>query len=113
MAGYEVGFDGLDALMAKLDRVATLQDAKNVVKQHTARLAQEASVLVPVDTGNLKRSMLVIISSDGLASLVSFRTDYAAYVEYGTRWFVGRRFLGIPFLIEKVAFINDMERLVR
>lgn len=113
MADYEVSFSGIEEFARKLDKIARMEDAQKVVQQHTARLAQLSSIAVPVQSGTLKRSMQTSITGNGLVGTVWFATDYAPYVEYGTRWFIGRRYLGSPFMIEKMRFLEDMRRLVR
>ena len=112
MANFEASFSGLDELIGRIDRISRLEDAKKFVQLHTARLAALTTTGVPVVTGNLKRSMMVLMSPDGLTGQVVYTADYAYYVEFGTRWFIGRRFIGAPFTVEKVKFLADMRRLV-
>lgn len=129
MADYDAHFEGMDKLIKRINRIGKLTEVKNIVRKRTVATARESQKLVPVGWGKryavrtpepkgyrggtLKRSMKQQISSAGLTGEVSYNTDYAAYQEYGTRFIPARKYLGKPFLSEKVKFINDLKGLVK
>lgn len=77
---------GIDALQKKLRKNATLDDVKHVVKSNTASMNKNMQNLAPVDTGNMKRSISSEFTDAGLTGTTGPHTDYAGYVEYGTRF---------------------------
>lgn len=111
MAGYEFSFSGLDELEKKLESIKEQKAVKNCVKKHVENMGRLAQKTVPVDTGHLKNSMRVTIGEfDGT---VSFNTDYAGYVEYGTRKMYARHYMKEAFDMEKEQFRKDMEDIFR
>lgn len=84
MSGIKV--NGLDQLNVKLRKNMNLNVVKTVVKKNGADLQKKAQRYAPVDTGTLKRSIELNIEDGGLTAVVAPTTDYAEYVEYGTRF---------------------------
>ena len=72
-------------LKAALKKASRLDAVKQVVRSDGATLQRKAQRYCPVDTGTLKRSIDLEISDMGLTATSAAHTDYAAYVEYGTR----------------------------
>lgn len=116
MDDYSISWDGIDKLDAALADQQKMTEVKNVVKKHTAQLMQASQRSVPVDSGNLKKSSQIRIEDGGMSGVVSYGNavvNYAAYVEFGTRFMTARKYLGTPFMSEKMKFIADLERLVK
>lgn len=77
---------GLERTKARIHAALDTAVAKGVVKTYAAKLQREAMQKAPVDTGNLKRSIMLNIAEDGMEATVTATAEYAAYVEYGTRF---------------------------
>ncbi len=79
---------GLDALLAHWDAgVAAILD------KVAADVLAESQRTVPVVTGNLKNSGQVEPGDDQYSRYIHYQAEYAAYVEFGTRFFSGRFYL--------------------
>lgn len=104
---------GIDALQKKLRENATLDDVKHVVKSNTVSMNKNMQNLAPVDTGNMKRSITSELTDGGLTGTTQPHTDYAGYVEYGTRFQAAQPFVKPTFDVQKKVFKNDLERLTK
>ena len=82
----KIRLDGMDKLQKKLKDNVTMDDVKRAVKQNTSDLQEKAQDNAPVDTGHLRDSIEVDISANGMTGTVVAKTDYAEYVELGTRF---------------------------
>ena len=113
MSGVKVTLNGAERLSADLAKAATLNHARSVVKKHTADLVQKAQEHAPVDTGFLKRSIRVKEFRDGgLTGVVAPHTDYAAYVELGTRFQSPKPYLRPAHEEVKDPFLKALGRLM-
>ena len=104
---------GIDALQKKLRKNATLADVKHVVKSNTSIMNKNMQKLAPVDTGNMKRSITSDFTDGGLSGTTGPHTDYAGYVEHGTRFQAAQPFVKPAFDVQKKVFKNDLERLTK
>ena len=104
---------GIDALQKKLRKNATLDDVKHVVKSNTTNMNKNMQKLAPVDTGNMKRSITSEFTDGGFTGTTEPHTDYAGYVEYGTRFQAAQPFVKPAFDVQKKVFKNDLERLLK
>ena len=110
---------GIDALQKKLRKNATLDDVKHVVKSNTVVIRFSVClilimhILASVVTGNMKRSITSDFTDGGLSGTTGPHTDYAGYVEYGTRFQAAHPFVKPAFDIQKKVFTNDLERLTK
>ena len=104
---------GIDALQKKLRKNATLNDVKHVVKRNTVSMNKNMQNLAPVDTGNMKRSITSNFTDRGLTGTTGPHTDYAGYVEYGTRFQEEQPFVRPAFEEQKKVFINDLNRIMK
>ena len=84
MSGIKV--NGLDQLNAKLRKNMDLNAVKTIVKKNGADLQKKAQHYVPVDYWNIKKKHWPQYQDGGLTAVVAPTTDYAEYVEYGTRF---------------------------
>ena len=64
-------------------------------------------------TGQTKRSIGLEIKDDGLTAEVGPTTDYAPYVEYGTRYMVSQPFVRPARDEQAQKFKRDMDKLMR
>nr|DAF82093.1 MAG TPA: putative tail component [Caudoviricetes sp.] len=104
---------GFDELQKKLRKNAKLADVKKNVAINGSQLTANAQKLAPVDTGNLKRSITMRTKDNGMTSRTKAHVDYAAYVEYGTRFQGKQPYMKPAYCKQKVKFIKDLERLMK
>lgn len=119
-----VRIDGFDKLEAKLKRNMDLGAVRTVVRKNGADLQTKAQKNAPVGTpqstgipgyvgGTLKRSVELDITDGGLTAEVEPTADYAAYVEYGTRFMEVQPYLKPAYDEQKKKFVKDLNELVR
>lgn len=104
---------GADKLEKALRNKAKLAAAKQIVKNCGSKLQKGAENNAPVDSGTLKRSITIEIEDDGLTAVIAPHTDYAAYVEYGTRYMAAQPYMRPAYEKAKAEFKSKMEELVR
>jgi HK97 gp10 family phage protein len=117
---------GLDKLQAKLQRVAKMEEVEHIVEENGKAMLEKAikntekfrghyrgkKLIKP--TGATKRSLSENSSKiDRFKYRVAPGTDYAAYVELGTRKMDAQPFIKPAFDDQKKLFKNDLERLVK
>ena len=92
MGKVVIDTSGLDAIMGGLqsNKEAALQEIGD-------RVVKRAQELVPVDSGNLQRSIHAEVDGDTLN--IAADADYASYVELGTSKMAAQPYLG-PALLE-------------
>lgn len=61
-----------------------LDEIKRIVTETAYIIHGNAKALAPVDDGNLRDSIEMEISPDGLRAIVQVTASYAIYVEFGT-----------------------------
>lgn len=122
MAGVRI--DGFDKLEAKLKRNMNLGAVRTAVRKNGADLQTKAQKNAPVGTpqstgipgyvgGKLKQSVELDITDGGLTAEVEPTADYAAYVEYGTRFMEAQPYLKPAYDEQKKKFVKDLNELVR
>lgn len=104
---------GVDRLEGKLKRRARLDDVVKAVKINGSEMVRRAKRLVPVDTGNLRRSIILVFRDGGFTAHMKAYADYASYVEYGTRYMIARSFIRASYYEQTYKFKRDMKRLMR
>lgn len=112
-----IKIDGLKELEKKLKANATLDDVKRVVKQNGAELQkkmqEKADFTKGYQTGTTKRSIGLEIKDDGLTAESAPETEYAPYLEYGTRFMEAQPFVRPALEEQAQQFKRDLEKLVR
>lgn len=110
-----MGRKSVDAakLKKKFSKMKDLGPVKKVVRVNTAELQKKAQYGAAVDSGNLKRSIMLQIENAGMTGRVESMASYGAYVEYGTRFMYAQPYLVPAFLEQKSLFIKDLEALVK
>ena len=115
MASIKV--DGLKELEKALKEKITLDDVKAVVKHHGGQLQHKmqsaADIKKGYQTGTTKRSIGLEIKDGGFAAEVGPETEYAPYLEYGTRFMESQSFVRPSFDEQKAEFKKDMQKLVK
>lgn len=125
MGNIRFELKGLDKLQAKLQRVAKMEEVERIVEKNGEAMQKKAvknaqfkghyrgkKFIKP--TGATKKSISVNSSKiDGFKYRVAPGTDYAAYVELGTRKMSAQPFIKPAFDDQKKLFKRDLERLVK
>lgn len=123
MSGYEIKGD--KKLLKQLKRNAEMKDIFNVVKMNASELQRKAQrnatfkghtdssgeFIKP--TGATKRSIRIEIGNKGLAAKVAPTTNYAIFLEFGTRFMDAQPFMKPSFLTVQIQFIKDLQRLTK
>lgn len=123
----KIFFEGLEELDAKLKKNVTMKDVKRVVRhngsQMQSKIQKNADFRGHVEwqkgkgktfvkpTGATKRSVNLQISANGLEASSEPQTEYAPYVEWGTRFMSAQPFVRIGFAQQKEKFKSDMKKL--
>lgn len=130
MSSLRFELKGLDKLQAKLQRTAKMEEVERIVEKHGEAMQKKAVTNASKfrghyegrgknrrfvrPTGATKRSISVNSGKiDRFKYRVAPGTDYAAYVELGTRKMSAQPFIKPAFDDQKRLFKNDLERLVK
>lgn len=130
MGSLQFELKGLDKLQAKLQRVAKMEEVESIVENHGEAMQKKAvnnasrfrghyegrgkNRRFVRPTGATKRSISVNSGKiDRFKYRVAPGTDYAAYVELGTRKMSAQPFIKPAFDDQKRLFKKDLERLVK
>ena len=115
MAGIKI--EGLDKLQKRLAENVTMNDVKRVVRQNGAQLQskiqEKAEFTKGYQTGTTKRSVKLEITDGGFTAESGPTTEYAEYVERGTRFMDEQPFVQPAFEEQLPKFKSDMKKLVR
>lgn len=109
----KVKLKGVQELQRKLKKNMDMTAVKKAVKLNGSEMSKTAKEYVPVDTGTLKRSIRLDIQANGSTAKVSANTDYAGYVEYGTRFQTPKLYMAGAFDNQKEKFKKDIDRLMK
>lgn len=115
---------GIDKLQMKLKKNVQMSDVKKAVRKNGSELQKKAQKNAPVGTpqstgipgyvgGTLKRSIGLDITDGSMTAEVEPLAEYAAYVEYGTRYMNAQPYLKPAFNEQKKKFKQDMRKLAR
>lgn len=109
----EIKLVGEAKLIAKLKKNMDMDLVKKAVRLNGSELQTKAQEKAPVDTGQLKRSIGLEITDDGMTAEVEPGVDYAAYQEYGTRFMNAQPFMHPALQEQAKQFRKDLERCVK
>ena len=120
----KIKLEGMEKLQVKLKKNVQMSKVKQIVKDNGAALQEAAQRKAPVGTpqstgipgyvgGKLKQSIGLDITDGGLTAEVEPTADYAAYVEYGTRFMEAQPYLKPAYDEQKKKFVKDLNELVR
>jgi len=108
----EVQFEGRDEFRLKMERTDASMKAR--VQQRLEELAESikdtAQRITPVRTGYLRST--IFTEATEWAVKVGASAPYAAYVEYGTRFIHGRRFLSQAVETHSPQLVNIVDEAV-
>ena len=108
---------GLKELQKALKDNATMDDVKKVVRKNGEEMQQKivenADFKMGYQTGATKESIRGEAEDGGLTYVAGPTTEYAEYVEHGTRFMDAQPFVDPAFNEQKKKFKKDMDKLVR
>lgn len=109
----KIRWEGMDQITGHLQESVKLDAVKTVVQFHGSEMQQTAQICVPVDTGFLKDSIELDLIDDGLTAVVEAYAEYAAYVEYGTRFMAAQPYIRPAYNQESVRFFESIGKLCK
>ncbi|KAF0422771.1 HK97-gp10 family putative phage morphogenesis protein [Pediococcus pentosaceus] len=123
MSNQRITLHGMKKLQKKLAKVAQKEEVKEIVKKRTAEMHSETQKLMldlyktkeegGSSTGETRKSTVVVIEDDGLSGSVNIGTEYAPYLELGTRFMEARPALKPSYDKELPLFVSALKKLVR
>lgn len=108
-----VKLEGFDELQAKLKKNVKLEDVKVVVQYNGSEMQTTANLICPKDTSNLANSITLELTDGGFTAEVEPHMDYAAYVEYGTRYMSAQPYIRPAFMQQSERFKSDLSKLMK
>ena len=112
-----IKIDGLDKLEKKLKANATLDLVKKTVqgngKELQDKMIAKADFTKGYQTGTTKRSITRVSMDGGFTVEVAPETEYAPYLEYGTRFMEAQPFVRPALEEQAQIFKRDLQKLVR
>lgn len=112
-----IRIEGLDKLEKALKENVKLDDVKRVVRHNGAQLQRKiqtnADFTQGYQTGTTKRSVDLWLKDGGLTADSGPTTEYAEYLEYGTRFMDAQPFVKPALDEQEKQFESDMQKLVR
>lgn len=115
MSGIKI--EGLDELEKHLKKGASMNLVRQTVQRNGAELKEKIASNANFDkgyqTGTTKRSVKLEITDGGFTAESGPTTEYAEYVERGTRFMDEQPFVQPAFEEQLPKFKSDMKKLVR
>ena len=111
MSGFKLS--GMDKLEKALSKNKDLSGVKRIVKGNGADMQKSAMRKAPVDTGTLKRYIMISMHDDGMSSRIKALANYSSYVEWGTRFQNAQPFIKPSYDKQKIQFKKDLDRLFK
>lgn len=115
----KVELKGQRKLLDKLARCQDMEPIKRVVKTNGDRLnanmkkETQTAFIKGYTQGTTARSINTVIRDGGLTAAVGPTTEYAAYVEHGTRFMEAEPFVKPALEQQAPQFINDLKQICR
>ena len=109
----KIKLEGFDELQAKLKENVKLETVKAVVQKHGQEMQTTANLICPKDTSNLANSITLELTDGGFTAEVEPHMNYAAYVEYGTRYMSAQPYMRPAFIQESARFKSDLKKLMK
>ena len=107
---------GIEELQKKLKKNANLSDVKFIVRQNGKELQRKiqrnADFAKGYQTGTTKRNVSLEIKDDGFTAEAGPETDYAEYLEFGTRFMEAQPFVQPALDEQKDQFISDLKKIM-
>ena len=107
-------FKGLNQMMSDFQRAESEIDrkVKHEVKRASAETNRLAQHHAPVDTGYLRRSIVMELLNNGFVGYVCANAHYAPYQEFGTRFMAAQPFMGPAVNKTRPEFMANMKKLL-
>lgn len=108
---------GVEKLIGELKDNVKLDDVKRVVSKRGADLTHQmkaqtkTAYIKGYSTGDTAGSIKLTIEGGGMTAVVKATTNYAPYVEYGTRFMNPEPIVQPSLDVIGPKFISDLERL--
>jgi HK97 gp10 family phage protein len=113
----KIKVEGLKELKKALKDNVTMDDVKRVVRHNGSQMQQKiqknADFEKGYQTGQTKRSVGLSIVDGGFTAESGPTTEYAEYLEHGTRFMSAQPFVKPGFNEQKKKFERDMKKLVK
>lgn len=113
----EIKFEGIADIQKKLAKNIQLEDVKRVIKHNGSQLQRKAQANADFKkgyaTGQTKRSIGLEIGDNGLSAKVEPTTEYAPYLEFGTRFMEAQPFMKPAYNEQMKQFRSDLEKLMK
>jgi len=119
MARNEIRFEGFAELSAAMKKNLNMSAVKRVVQKNADQMNQhmkdnaEAAFTKGYSKGGTASSINTEIKDGGLTGEVAPTTEYAPYVELGTRFMEPEPFIKPAWETQKEQFKADMDKLVK
>jgi len=124
MANTSVQWRGINKLSKKLGKMVAMNEVKEIVKLNASELEknmqrnasfkghyENGKFVKP--TGATKRSIGTEVIDNGLTAKTAPHTEYAPYLEYGTRYMSAQPFVKPAFNVQKKKFRSDLNKLFK
>lgn len=112
-----IKIEGVKELKKALKENATMDDVRRVIKTNGAQLQEKiqrnADFTKGYATGTTKRSVTLDILPGGMTAEAGPTTEYAEYLEFGTRFMDAQPFVKPALEKQETKFKRDMQKLVR
>ena len=108
---------GLKELQVALKPNVKMNDVKSVVEKNGRemqdKIQRNADFKMGYQTGETKRSVGLEMKDNGLTAESGAKTEYAEYLEYGTRFMDAQPFIKPAFDEQVKRFEADMKKLTK
>lgn len=113
MSRTAVRLEGFEELQERLKKNAKLEDVKTVVQYRGSQMQDVAQTVCPRRTGQLADGITLEILDGGLTAEVAPHTNYAGYVEWGTRFMNAQPYVRPAYMQESERFKEDLSKLMK
>lgn len=106
---------GVDKLISKIQQMdeSVQKEAKLLVFDAATDIEVEALAKVPMRTKTLRNSINKLPVNNAFGAIVSANTDYAVFVEFGTKYQRAQPYLTPAFLRVSKEFVSDLKALLK
>lgn len=106
---------GLDSWLnwVKQQEHKVQEEINTLVNETAHRIERKAKQLAPVDTGNLRRNIVVEDGPTEFSKKVSSKADYSLYVEFGTRKMAAQPFMSPAIFSEQGKYYEKLARIIK
>lgn len=113
MSRTAVRLEGFEELQERLKKNAKLEDVKTVVHNRGRQMQDVAQTVCPRRTGQLANGITLEILDGDLTAEVAPHTNYAGYVEWGTRFMSAQPYIRPAYMQESERFKADLSKLMK